>query len=274
MKSQKEKKEHTVDAVVEYGGSAASSVMGAIVGSTVAGPVGVIGGALAGTLIENIAKKIGKEIKERVLSEAEERKINTVFGAACNSISDKLNSGHELRNDDFFDEVDMDRSTAEEIFEGILFAAQRESEEKKIKYFAKLYANIAFDSAISRPIANQLIKIAEQLTYRQIVILHVIGTHQMVPEAYAFKNTMYKSVSGLVNVTIASEVFELYRMSLLSSKDAILDCAGINPSALTITGYGALLFNLMELSKIETDDNLIRMLAEIVSYLTGFEIKE
>lgn len=268
-----ENKKNIVDTVTEYGSSAASSAVGAAIGGSVAGPLGAIGGAMAGTAIENIAKRIGKEIKERMLSKSEEKKIDTVFTAACEKITDKLNEGIQLRQDEFFAETSDNRSSAEEIFEGTLFAAQRESEEKKIKYYAKLYANIAFNETISRPIANQLIKIAEQLTYRQIVILHAIGAHQLIQKTSLFKNTAYSSVSGLTNVTIASEIFELYRMSLISSKNVVFDSAGINPSALSISGYGALIFQLMELTQLDTDEDLPSMLMEIVSFLTGKKLK-
>lgn len=265
-------KKNIIDIVTEYGGSAASSAAGAVIGGSVAGPLGAVGGAMAGTAIENIAKKIGKEIKERMLSKSEEKKIDTVFDSACKKITDKLNEGMQLRQDDFFAKTGENRSSAEEIFEGTLFAAQRESEEKKIKYYANLYANIAFNTTISRPIANQLIKIAEQLTYRQIVILHAIGTHQLMQKMSFFKTTAYSSVSGLTNVTIASEIFELYRMSLISSKNVIFDSAGINPSMLSISGYGALIFQLMELTQLETDEDLPLLLMEIISFLTGKEI--
>lgn len=274
MKINDEKKKAAIDAVAEYGGSVASNAVGAVIGGAVAGPLGIVSGAMAGTAIENIAKRIGKEIKERLLSKSEVRKIDTVYTAACKKISEKINSGCNLRNDDFFAETDKDRSTAEEIFEGTLFAAQRESEEKKIKYYARLYANIAFDNTISRPMANQLIKIAEQLTYRQIVILNVIGWHQMLQKTNLFKDTAYASVSGLANVTIASEIFELYRMSLLSSRNVIFDSAGITPSALSVSGYGALLFQLMELVRLEPDEGLPLLMSEIILYLTGSELKQ
>lgn len=187
MKVNDKNKEIIVDTVTEYGGSAASSAVGAAIGGSIAGSLGAVGGAMAGTAIEKIAKRIGKEIKERVLSKSEEKKIDTVYTASCKNISDKLNDGKQLRNDGFFEETDKNRSCAEEIFEGTLFATQRESEEKKIKYYARLYANIAFDKTISRPMANQLIKIAEQLTYRQIVILNVIGRTSISAESPFFQ---------------------------------------------------------------------------------------
>ena len=68
------------------------------------------------------------------------------------------------------------------------------------------------------------------------------------------KQDTYGEVSGLNNVSIASDIFDLYRKSLIFSSNAILDAAGINPSTLSLGGYGALLYNLMELPRIPLTD--------------------
>lgn len=265
------KEDKIIDKVTEYGGAAASAAVGAGVGLLVAGPAGAVIGSLAGTTIENVVKKIGEEIKERKLSKSESKKVGSVYSLASENIAQKLGAGKTLRGDDFFAESEGNRSTAEEILEGTLFAAQREAEEKKLPYYSRMYANIAFSTDVTRPMANQIIKIAEQLTYRQLLILNAIGTHQAV--GLPFKKTAYGSVSGLTNVAIASEVFELYRMSLLSSTEALLDCAGINPSALSITGYGAHIFNLMELHTLLPDSYNVQLMADIIGFLTGFEVR-
>lgn len=133
-----------------------------------------------------------------------------------------------------------------------MLVAQKEYEERKIKYIANLYANIAFDENISREIADRLIKISSELTYRQLMILCAVGFVQIsgVPS----KQDTYGEVSGLNNVSIASDIFDLYRKSLIFSSNAILDAAGINPSTLSLGGYGALLYNLMELPRIPLTD--------------------
>lgn len=69
------------------------------------------------------------------------------------------------------------------------------------------------------------------------------------------KEENYKEVRGLNNVSIASEIFDLYRKSLIFSSEAILDAGGINPSKLILGGYGALVYNLMELSKFPLPDS-------------------
>lgn len=256
--------------LIENVGSVAGGAVGGVIGTVVAGPGGAVLGALAGTLFENAVKKLGEDIKERKLSKAENKKVGSVYTLASENINKKLIAGKTLREDSFFEESETDRSSAEEILERTLFAAQREAEEKKLPYYARMFANIAFSTDVSRPIANQTIKIAEQLTYRQLLILNAIATFQIggVP----LKKTAYGSVAGLTNVAIASEIFELYRMSLLSSSSVIFDNAGINPSALSITGYGAHIFYLMELHTLIPDCDNVQLMAEITEFLTGIEV--
>ena len=157
------KEDKIIDKVTEYGGAAASAAVGAGVGLLVAGPAGAVIGSLAGTTIENGVKKIGEEIKERKLSKSESKKVGSVYSLARENIAQKLGAGKTLRGDDFFAESEGNRSTAEEILEGTLFAAQREAEEKKLPYYSRMYANIAFSTDVTRPMANQIIKLLSNL---------------------------------------------------------------------------------------------------------------
>ena len=98
-----------------------------------------------------------------------------------------------------------------------------------------------------------------------------IAARQELPELKALKQTAHTEVSGLENVAIATEIFDMYRMSILGSSEAILDSAGINPSALAIVGYGANLYNLMELHNLEQNSELPMIRAQIIEFLTGLE---
>lgn len=245
-----EKKE-IVKNVSDVAGLVAGTAAGTGLGTVIAGPVGAVGGALVGDAIEKVFKWAGDEISRRILSKREAKRISDVMVMAKEKIESNFEEKKKLRQDDFFKEFD-NRNTAEEILEGTLLAAQKEYEERKIKYIANLYANIAFDESISREIADRLIKISSELTYRQLVILCAIGFIQIsgVPS----KQDTYSEVSGLNNVSIASDIFDLYKKSLIFSSDAMLDAAGINPSTLSLGGYGALLYNLMELRGISLED--------------------
>ncbi len=271
---QDEIKKTIIDNVGEYAGSAAGAVAGGLIGAAICGPEGAAAGSVAATAaIEHMFQNMGSEIKKRTLAPLEEERVGTVYTKAKELIEEKIARGKTPRNDNFFVKDSDSRPASEELLEGTLLAAQREHEEKKTVYLARLYANILFHPEISRPTANHLIKLAEQLTYRQIAILNNIAAMQFArtlnPPINPLKKSAYESVSGTENVAIAAEIFDLYRMSILGSSQVILDAGGINPSTLTVVGYGAHLYNLMDLGSMEPDPELIVIQASIMLFLIG-----
>jgi hypothetical protein len=93
---------------------------------------------------------------------------------ARDKIEENLREGVPLRNDDFFLRDEATRSSADEIMEGTLLAAQREHEERKIPYYANLIANLSFEPAVDRYTANLLLRTAQELSYRQLCILALV----------------------------------------------------------------------------------------------------
>ena len=257
-------KEKIINSAIDYGGSAAGATVGALVGS-VAGPVGTIGGAIAGTLVEKTIVAVGAEISERVLSKGESARIGTVYELMKEIINQRLEQGDQLREDSFFWK-EGERSDGEEILEGALLIAQKEYEERKLKLIANLSANIQFQQEISPRMADMLLKISHDLTYRQLIILTAIeklqpreGTESLLYDKE------YDVLTGYHMTSIATEVYDLYRRSLIHSPTVILDAGHINPSKLRLVGYGTALYELMELKSIQVDDVFL----EIVRFLTG-----
>lgn len=197
---------------------------------------------------------VTKDILNRILSKKETSRIETVASMSLKKIEDKLNSGQQIRNDDFFN--GEEKSSASEVFEGTLLVAKSTYEEKKLELLSNLFSNISFDKSISATIANQLIKLADDLTYRQLIIIRCVGLGQVI-DGFGIKTrkqTAYTQVSDLENVSIAIDTYDLYRRGCLSSKTVIFDPAGINPSNLSVTGYGALLWKLMDFEHRSADE--------------------
>jgi hypothetical protein len=78
------------------------------------------------------------------------------------------------------------------------------------------------------------------------------------------RTTPYNTISGYDNISIASEIYDLYRRSLVFSKSVILDAAGITSAKLEISGIGALIYNLMDLPQMTYDD----LAGRIVKFLS------
>lgn len=259
------KKEKIIDTVTDLGGSIAGSVTGTVIGTVIAGPTGAVSGALIGTAIEKTFVAIGNDIKERYLSKNERKKIGEVCELAKEKIAYKIENGHSLRTDSFFDMIDGNRSAAEEALEGTLFAAQKEYEERKLPFLANLYANLNFDETASQSISNFLIKIASNLSYRQIVILSIIGKIDNNVLDLPLRFIEYRGFTNDEDISIAAEIYDLYRTSLLISNTAMLDHLNFIPNELILTGMGELLYQYMELENLESDDieeKIIRFLTD------------
>ena len=168
-------KDEMIEFLIESGSEITGATTGAVIGGVVAGPAGAMLGIAGGKAVEKVFSKLGSEIKNRVLSKRENNKIGATATYALEKIDENIKSGKKLRDDGFFENDDTNRSTADEIVEGIMFSAQREHEEKKLKYYGNLVANIAFDKTISREQANQLINISKRLTYRQIKLINLFA---------------------------------------------------------------------------------------------------
>lgn len=268
------KTEKFVEATAEYGGIAAGAAIGGIIGTAIAGPAGSVLGALVGTGLEKAFTWAGKEIRERCLSTSENQKIGTVYELAKNKIEENLKAGKHLRTDEFMECESQSRPAYEELLESTLFAAQRECEEKKLKYIANLYANINFEIPqrwgmnIDSQAANKLMKIVSELSYREIAILAVIGRYQngslTKPPR---RENIFHNINQQKNY-IASEVFDLYCRGLVYSDEIILYAGAMNPQKLNLNGYGAALFNLMELSTMP-EDNVVD---DVISFMSGIKI--
>ena len=258
----------TIDTIAELGGSAGGALAGMAIGTAVAGPAGTAIGAVAGTVIEKVFTLLGADLKERVLSPRETRRTGTVFSLTLEKVNQNIAYGKTLRSDGFFETQEFANSPADETLEATLLAAQREYEERKLPYIANLYANIVCDSTVSRETANYLIKTVSEVTYRQLIILKIVYEYQTNRGQYPKRrDKQYMHLSSFRAISLATEVFDLYRRSVLHSEiTGFQEAIGITPSALQVGGNGVLLYQLMELNAITADDPLI---CEVLDYMTG-----
>lgn len=224
---------------------------------------------IIGTVVGKIIEVGTKDLLNRFLSKREIERVKTVREMSLEKIEEKLKSGNQIRNDGFFD--NGEKSNASEVFEGILLVAKSTYEEKKLEMLSNMFSNIAFDESISSAIANQLVKLADDLTYRQLLIIRCVGIGQISDE-YGInirKQDTYTEVTGIENVGIAIDTFNLYQRGCLSSKSVILCSAGINPSELSVTGYGALLWKLMDFEHRAPDELEI----DILNFMNEHPVK-
>lgn len=65
--------------------------------------------------------------------------------------------------------------------EGVLLAAQRSYEERKVEFFGYLMANVCFENEVDAYLANWTIRTAQELTWAQLVMLAALGRKRCCP---------------------------------------------------------------------------------------------
>lgn len=262
-KPDKQSDDEKVKDLIQFGSEIAGGATGAAIGLLVAGPAGAIAGAIGGPIVARTLKSVAVDIKERFLSKKEEQRIGATVALTMIKINENLEKGKTLRNDGFFEPGTNERSAIEEIYEGTLIAAQKEHEEKKIKFYSNLVANLSFSIDFDKAEANVLLKKAEGLTYRQLCILSLLGRI----DQYSLRQTSYREaqVDDSRLIILLEEINDLYNKTMVisSARTAFISLVDVTPSELSLIGTGEFLHGLMELSEIPTED-----LDEIASILS------
>jgi hypothetical protein len=249
----------------------AGSAAGALIGLT-GGPIGAIIGGVAGPIMTHVIQ-VTVDALQRKLSTREKVRMASTIAFTVEKIEENINKGLKLRSDSFFYSEPNARSAAEEIAEGIIMIAQKEYEEKKLKYLGYLLANIAFNPSIDRPSANLLINVAEQLSYRQMCYLSLMMQKELFSLSdggynlyeYIYSEPSYESLSL---VSLGQEIYDLYQKDVFR-RDVISEPLDMYPVMANVSGIGFVLYHLAELNYIETKE-----LEEIISILREYKIKK
>jgi hypothetical protein len=244
-----DKKEY-LENLIALGADIAGGATSGAIGFFTTGSVesAVLGGA-AGPLLSRTFLHLAKEIKHRLLGKREEERIGATIAFAAKKIRENIENGLQVRQDSFFQKQHNERAAAEEILEGVLLAAQREHQEKKLLFYGNLVANIAFHPEIDRAQANLLIKLGERISYRQMCLLSFfmrVGTSNLRQEDYRSNGNV-----GTVRVALLQEIYDLYLQGMLNASGvALLGLADISPSKIKVQGTGVTLYGLMELEEL------------------------
>ncbi len=242
---------------------------GALAGTLMAGPAGAVGGAAIGWVVQ---KSVGSALTTWVGGKFSRRgqvRVGATVAIAAVTIERQLAAGAHPRADWFSAEPARSKSKprsgrtiAEEIAEGVLLAAEKEHEERKIQLMGRLIGNLVFHPEISRDLANQLIRITERLSYRQLCMMALfnLGVREN-----------YNLAAGAVDVGMGNspsvgallELKELHDLMIVQQTsdegphtDIILTTSAIHPATTQmVMGIGGWLTTLMDMpGSIPPDD--------------------
>ena len=235
-----------------------SGLVGAGIGLVVAGPPGaLIGGATAPIL---------SDVLKRFLSKKEKSRIERVAELANILIQKQINSGSKPTEN-------AKNKKIGELFEGTLLTAKDEYEDKKIPLLANLFARAPFTNTPINNLIQSLI-LADQLSYRQLGVLSVIGRNQwencfnLSPKPLPYSTTgrgtpdektqgIYEDVNYLLVLGLIGQVFVKGARPAVASGTHF-----IAPVNLILLYPGMLLFNGMLLDEVEKEstDEIVKAL--------------
>lgn len=242
-------------ALIQQGAKIAGGAAGAALGFFAGGPAGAAILGAAGTMATEALAHIGEDVSQRMLGPREKVRVGGVIALTATRIQDQLNEGKQPRCDGFFEEREDGRSDADEIAESIITKAQRESEEKKLRYMSNMLANVAFEEWVTLPMAQQLAKAAEALTYRQICILR--STVVIMHNVHLVRQNNYHGHQSFPSplLDVLYETYDLVQRGLVVVDGvAALGMTDIAPCSLKPQGLGVHLYNLMELDDMPPGD--------------------
>jgi hypothetical protein len=186
-------------------------------------------------------------------------------------IDERLAAGDVPRSDGFFDAWEGTYSDADELLEGVLLAAQREYQERKVRCYGNLYANITFEPIIDSVTADAMLREASDLSYTQIQLLALIARKDVLPlpetrdgssggswRAWSIRNALDDLGVTRRELTFAA-----------TSPDKRLPINLGAPADLELTARAQNLHDFMELARISTDE--LRPLAEALWEYAGLQ---
>jgi hypothetical protein len=231
---------------------------------------------MSGELIAQVLRRVGAEIEQRFIAPRQERRIGEAANAAADSMHAKLDAGKELRSDGFFDAPTGGSSTpADELFEGVLLTAADEWEHRKVPYIGRIFAGLSFDASIGAADASFLLRIADRLTYQQLVLLSFWQKAQDSDGLFAreVQSAVVRVTEGMSRPTemILAEMNDLDAAGLIGVRNSSGDLVRVTSTAGGLGGFqpsltgtdltqlqptqiGATLCRLMELDRIPDED--------------------
>lgn len=231
-----------------------------IVGGMAAGAIGFYVGGLPGAVVAGASRPtisttlmyVAEEVKHRWLSPRQKERIGATMAMTLSKIENNICEGKFIREDSFFAKSEGLISSAEAVAEAVFTSALNEYQEKKLQYYAKFLGNLYCDPTISSADAFHLIKLAQQLSYRQILLisLFVDGDRSLRNEDYrALQDFRTNHADDLM--LVLQEIYDMYNWGVVhAGEDHLLGYADVTPAKMSLAESGIHFYGLMELMDV------------------------
>ena len=234
----------------------ASGVITLAVGSLIPNPIGA-------AVFDKVMHPIFADFMERLLSTNQKSRIEKVLEDAIYKIASRLEKNDiPSSNEEFWTEDSNRVSDAKVVLEGILLKARDEYEEKKLPYYSNLIAQMAFDPSWSYQRLNAMIRMFEQLSYRQLQLMALAMQKEEI-DTPQWDVKFKRTPNSFAYYDLFCEVVNLSNLALFHQPGSLLQMGLGDKQALSPIGKS--MAELMELSTIPQDelkdlDNMITTL--------------
>ena len=243
-------------AVVRRAQEVTPELVGGTIGSFLGGPLGTVVGLGLTHAVH--------EVLSRLLSRRQEDRAEVVLSVAQERIRELHDEGHEPRQDGFFDDRAEKRADWEEVAEGTLISAMNDYEEKKARFYGYLIANIVFDDKVDRGMAHSLLRLGQQLSYRQLCLLALVEQKDQQPLPKERRTSNVDWATWAVQRDLDELGYGRMELVQVAPREGERLPTNIGvPADLILASGGVALSVLMELSRIERKD--LRELADLLN---------
>ncbi len=171
-----------------------------------------------------------------------------------------------VRTDGFFTELVGGRVPAVELAEAVVGAARRSVEERRLRHLGYLLAEVVVSADIDAALATRALRLAEGLSWRQLVLLAAVGRRDRAPLPMASLEDEPRSWNAW---GAREDLTELRVTGLLDPPPAAPRPGGaalpkLRPADLRLTRRGVLVHRLLALDFIRDDD--------VTSALAGLDL--
>ena len=212
----------------------------------------------------SVLQPVAEDFASRALSANERDRVDKTYNEIIGKIKLKLDSGLVPRTDDYWDVNYEPVSNATVLLEGVLIKARDEYEEKKRRYYPNLCANMCFAEHLSYERLNTILRLFEQLTYRQLQILAYVNHNEEI-NIKGWESNIRLITETDKYYDIYCEVLNLYNSNLLRNPQRGWSSEGV--SCLNLSPLGKDMVLLTEL-----DNMLESEISEVASYIDAINI--
>jgi hypothetical protein len=241
-----------IRALVGLGAELVGGAAGGALGFLLAGPAGAVAAGAGGVAITRSLVAAGEEVCDRILSAREQARVGAALAVAAIRTQERIQAGDKVRDDGFVADG-TNRPPIEEVTEGLLLAAQRAYDEKKVPYIGRLSANLNFRPDMDVRSASVLVRLAGDLSYQQLCLLRLAYENQAgTPLSGGKYKDCFKSTA---HAALLTDLLELERAGFLNmGGSAVLGMTDIDPPQARLQAFGVHLYELMELHRIPVED--------------------